>query len=202
MRNRFLLVIVALLLCGFSSVKAQNTKHEIGISYGALPNSQILRGVFIIMAYPLYNYTNERSVGPVGLEYFYHVSSRVGIGAIGGFTINKRDIKRGDNKTGTSNLNYFTVLPAAKFEWIQKDHFGLYSKVGAGISCRHSIDKNEVFDEETGKTQFEKKTDNGVMFNFQVSAIGAEFGNQSVRGFAELGFGELGVVLVGVRYKF
>ena len=40
------------------------------------------------------------------------------------------------------------------------------------------------------------------MFNFQVSAIGAEFGNQSVRGFAELGFGELGVALIGVRYKF
>lgn len=195
-------MIVALLLCGFSSAKAQNTKHEIGISYGALPNSQILKGVFIIMAYPLYNYTNEKSVGPVGVEYFYHVSSRVGIGAIGGFTLNKRDIKRSDTKTGTSNLNYFTVLPAAKFEWIQKDIFALYSKIGAGISFRHSIDKNEVFDEETGLTNQEIITDNKAMFNFQVSAIGAEFGNQSVRGFAELGFGELGVALIGVRYKF
>ena len=154
------------------------------------------------MAYPLNKYDHERSVGPIGLEYYYHVSKRVGLGSMAAFTINRRDIKTGGNKTGKSKLNYFTILPAAKFDWIQKDHFGLYSKIGLGVSFRHLVDKNDVLDEEKGVKKTEKVTDNETMFNFQLSAIGAEFGNESVRGFAELGFGELGVLLAGVRFKF
>ena len=40
------------------------------------------------------------------------------------------------------------------------------------------------------------------MFNFQVSAIGVEVGSPKFRGFAELGYGEQGIALIGLRYKF
>jgi len=45
------------------------------------------------------------------------------------------------------------------------------------------------------------KDDNGTYFMFQASLIGAEFGKQ-FRGFAELGVGEQGFLLAGIRYKF
>ena len=38
-------------------------------------------------------------------------------------------------------------------------------------------------------------------FNWQVSLIGIEVG-KSLRGFAEGGFGEQGVLMLGLRYKF
>ena len=48
----------------------------------------------------------------------------------------------------------------------------------------------------------EKNITNDVFFNFQASLIGVEVGNQQVRGFAEVGVGEQGIFLGGVRYKF
>ena len=43
------------------------------------------------------------------------------------------------------------------------------------------------------------KTD--LLFNFQASLLGVEFGG-AFRGFVELGFGEQGIALAGLRYKF
>ena len=36
---------------------------------------------------------------------------------------------------------------------------------------------------------------------YHLSALGVEFGS-NIRGFAELGFGEKGVLCAGLRYKF
>ena len=47
----------------------------------------------------------------------------------------------------------------------------------------------------------EKKDENGSYFMFQLSAIGVEFGSQ-FRGFAEVGVGDQGMLIAGVRYKF
>ena len=68
----------------------------------------------------------------------------------------------------------------------------MYSKLAIGATYRDYSKTHEQ----------EKATDNEVLFNFQVSALGVEAGGQHVRGFAELGIGEQGVILGGVRYKF
>ena len=57
--------------------------------------------------------------------------------------------------------------------------------------------------ELTGTAKFEDNTTaRDLMFNFQVSLIGVEAGNNHVRGFAEFGVGEQGIALAGIRYKF
>ena len=43
---------------------------------------------------------------------------------------------------------------------------------------------------------------NALRFNWQFSFIGVEVGSPYLRGFAELGTGEQGVVCAGIRYKF
>ena len=40
------------------------------------------------------------------------------------------------------------------------------------------------------------------MANFQASLLGIEAGSEKIRGFAELGAGEQGIILAGLRYKF
>ena len=45
------------------------------------------------------------------------------------------------------------------------------------------------------------ETDNDIFFMGQVSPVGVEFGSK-VRGFVEAGFGEQGIVLAGLKYKF
>lgn len=46
-----------------------------------------------------------------------------------------------------------------------------------------------------------KDSDSKVVFNWQASLIGMEFGG-AFRGFVELGMGEQGIILGGLRYKF
>ena len=41
-----------------------------------------------------------------------------------------------------------------------------------------------------------------MLFNWQLSLIGVEAGSPYMRAFAELGFGEQGIVCAGLRYKF
>ena len=101
----------------------------------------------------------------------------------------------GSDKIGESKNNYFTLMPAVKFDWLRKSHFGMYSKLAVGATLRS--------EEYTSKNDSKRDyTDSTVHLNWQVTAIGIEAGSTTVRGFAELGTGEQGVILAGVRCKF
>jgi hypothetical protein len=91
-------------------------------------------------------------------------------------------------KVGDRTRNYFTLMPAVKYYWVNKNHFGLYSKVAAGATLMSY--------KATGQ-----ENDSKVYFMCQVSAIGVEFGGK-LRGFVEAGVGEQGIVLAGLKYKF
>jgi len=63
----------------------------------------------------------------------------------------------------------------------------MYSKLALGVLI--GSDSGEPNDKTT------------AALGWQASAVGAEFGS-SFRGFVELGFGEQGILLAGLRYKF
>jgi hypothetical protein len=86
-------------------------------------------------------------------------------------------------------------MPSVKFNWLRKDHFGMYSKLAAGVSLCNFKSENE-------NKNSESETENQVKFNWQASLIGIEAGGSRLRAFAELGFGEQGIGLLGIRYKF
>ena len=87
------------------------------------------------------------------------------------------------------------MMPAAKFNWLRMKNFGMYSKLAAGLTF---ASKKEDYSKGNTPNQSESK----VGFNFQVSAIGFEAGSENIRAFAELGVGEQGIILAGVRAKF
>ncbi len=78
-------------------------------------------------------------------------------------------------------------MPAVKYNWLNRDRFSMYSKIALGVLI--GIDSGADNDKTT------------AAFAWQASAVGAEFGN-SFRGFLELGFGEQGILVAGLRYKF
>ena len=90
--------------------------------------------------------------------------------------------------------NYYTFMPAVKFDYIRKKNFGMYSKAALGMSISSTTDT--YTDGSTYKFSAEYK------LNFQASFIGIEAGSPYFRGFAELGIGEQGIASIGVRYKF
>lgn len=175
------------------------TRHEIGVTYGAVPNS-VWVDIYtdVIAAMFGESHQNNKFFGPIGLEYYYHTSPLIGVGAVAVFTTNNEDAFHNEEQTAHHTKTYFTVMPSVKFNWLRKNGWGLYSKLAAGVTYTHF----RFDDYENGKKTDEETTAKDLLFNFQASLIGVEVGNQRVRGFAELGVGEQGIALAGVRFKF
>ncbi|MBO4786781.1 MAG: hypothetical protein J5510_06915 [Prevotella sp.] len=197
--KKILLMVVAAMMATMS-VNAQNgyddTKHEVAISYGIYSNSQII-DVYEEMGSAIVGsrFDNEKFLGPIGVEYFYHVKPWLGVGGVFTYGQNKQDVFSSKDKVGVSKNSYITVMPAVKFDWLRKNNFGMYSKLAVGATFR-----SEKFDSQD--PLFNNYDDNNVHFNWQASLIGIEAGSPTLRGFVELGVGEQGIILAGVRCKF
>ena len=203
MKIKCLLVIFAIGSVFCAPALAQDemeTRHEIGISYGAVPNSiwiDVLTDVIPAMFGETYD--NHNYVGPIGLEYYYHTSPLIGVGAVAVFANNNEDGFHNNIQTSHINKSYFTLMPSVKFDWLRKQNWGLYSKVAAGATYTHFTNRDY---DENGKKTDKETTQKDLLFNFQASLIGVEVGNQHMRGFAEFGVGEQGLALAGIRFKF
>ena len=198
MKKFFVMVAVAMMAA--MNVNAQNgydeTKHEVAISYGIDSNSQIIDafesiGGALVGA----KFENESFTGPISAEYFYHVKNWLGVGGILAYGQNKQDVYLLGDKDGVSKNTYLTLMPAVKFDWLRKKHFGMYSKLAVGATLR-----NEKYDSVDASSKDD--SDSEVHVNWQVSFLGIEAGGPTIRGFLELGTGEQGIILAGVRYKF
>ena len=182
------------------SVNAQNgyddTKHEVAISLGVWSNSEIIDafenvGGALVGA----RFENEKFTGPISAEYFYHVKNWLGVGGILAYGQCEQDVYFVGKKDGVSKNTYLTLMPAVKFDWLHKKHFGVYSKLAFGATLR-----NEKFTSDSNSRKDD--SDSEVHVNWQASLLGMEFGGPTIRGFLELGTGEQGIALVGLRYKF
>ena len=199
-----IMIISALVMFSTTRVNAQEfdpndePKNELSLGYGAASSSNVLDGfVNVVSAIFGARYDNEKFIGPFSAEYYCHVSPLVGVGGIGVYNHHRQDVIQDESVTGKRTSNYFTIMPAVKFNWLRKEHWGMYSKLGAGYTHGHFTTTGK--DSSGSYTESDSDSD---FFNFQVSLVGVEAGNRNVRGFAELGFGEQGIIHGGVRFRF
>ena len=176
MKRVFLMIVAAMMAT--VSINAQDEwQNEIAIAYGGGSNTDIVSSIGVGM----FSGKQTSYWGPVSLEYFRHFPSRLGLGviaAVGGC--------KWEDHSDASSM-YYTVMPALKYNWLIKNYFGMYSKVAAGVT----------FAKDSGTSKDESHTE----FNWQASLVGMEFGG-ALRGFVEVGFGEQGIILGGLRFKF
>ena len=171
----------------------EDTKHEVGISFGWGSTSQFF-DTFETITKTIVGAKcgDEQNFGPLSAEYFFHATTWLSTGAVVVYGKQTQDLYIGNNKKGKEKNSYYTLLPALKFNFLRKDYFGMYSKVALGATLRSE------------KTEFDSNDYEGskLHFNWQISFLGIEAGGQKFRGFSELGFGEQGVFCLGIRYKF
>jgi hypothetical protein len=204
MKKMILMVAVALMTAMSANAQNEDLHHELSLSYGLGSIAQFGDGLGegIGLVFTNTEYDDGAILGPISLEYFYHFNNpRLALGA--SFTYSKWDSdvldRSSHQKLGDRKRNFFSVMPSFKSYWINKNNFGLYSKVSAGVGFLSVKDNFKNY--KDGKEVNEKKDDNGAYFMFQLSFVGVEFGSK-FRGFAELGIGDQGFLLAGVRYKF
>jgi len=196
-----ILVMVAIAMMTTVSVNAQNEnlRHELSLSYGLGSIAQFGEGLGegLGLIFSDTEYDDGFILGPISAEYFYHFNNpRLAIGGIVSYSKWDSDIQKksgSHEKVGERNRNYWAVMPAIKWYWVNKNAFGLYSKGAVGAAFLNSTEKD--FATNTSED------DSSTHFMFQLSLIGIEFGKQ-FRGFAEAGIGQQGFLLAGIRYKF
>ena len=192
MKKFFMMAAVAIMTV--VNVNAQDElKNEIGVFYGVESASNILSVYSSMFAAA----TGDKSSwwGPIGVEYYYHISPVVGLGAVAAYARCKAE----DEKTHKDDLteSFITVMPSVKFNWLRKKHFGMYSGLSAGVMFL-SVSSND----NAKASDPDAKDETLVTFMFQATALGMEFGSEQFRGFVEAGIGEKGVLCAGLRYKF
>lgn len=199
MKKILLLAVAAMMATVNANAWEDNVKQEVAISYGVWSNSDIINafetiGTNIVGA----STGDEHFVGPIGLEYFYHLNSWFSVGGIGVYGQMHQDLfltGKKNGKDGEIKNLYLTLMPAMKFDWVRKSHFGVYSKLGIGATLR-----NEKVDYDASDK--DDYNDTEVHVNWQVSLLGLEAGGNRLRGFLEIGTGEQGIFDIGLRYKF
>ena len=203
MIKKLSILIVALLTVVSTQAQdnADQPRHEIGVTYGlgvsligdGIGNSLVL-GIFDSMAGR--EWTNDKQFGTLGVEYYYHLPDepRVALGGIFTYAQYGQDIEYKGVKEGERKRTYMTLMPSIKYYYVNSKSFGLYSKAALGAMLVNvKADDN---------TQNKSESNSDVRFMFQASLLGLEVGSQNVRAFVELGAGEQGIFLGGLRVKF
>ena len=191
--KKFLVMVAAAMTVALNVNAQDEPKNELGVFYGIESASNIL-SIYSTMFSAA---AGDQSSwwGPIGLEYYHHISPVVAVGAVGVYA----GCEAIDKETGHKDLNetYISLMPSVKFNWLRKKNFGLYSAVSAGVMFASiSIDSSVKASDP------EAKDETLTSFMFQATALGAEFGSTKFRGFVEAGLGEKGTLCAGLRYKF
>jgi hypothetical protein len=193
MKKKILMALVALMTGVCAQAQTEDfPRHEVAVSYGAGSNSQWLNALehitTVMVTVGNVSYENESFTGPFSVEYFYHPKAWLGVGGIAVYGKNTQDVMSGSTKKGELTQAYYTLMPGVKFDWLRSNNFGMYSKFGVGATIRHET--------------YDGNSESVLHFNWQASLLGMEVGARQIRAFVELGVGEQGIGLIGLRYKF
>ena len=219
------LIAVALLISVSANAQSTyyNTRHEIGVTIGSGANTEIFSGLADFTSIGIeaaissmitggtatayYTYGDEEYIPSISVEYYYHVNPIIALGGYVAFNGMNRDMyytwKDSGSKTehkelsGEAKRRNLSIMPTAKFDWLRKKHFGLYSKAGAGVSIMYETQKDDKETKES--TDYSHTT---VIPNIHLTFIGVEAGSETWRGFMEYGVGEQGIICAGLKYKF
>ena len=120
------------------------------------------------------------SAGSISAEYFHRMNDVISLGGI----VSYNNLSVIEDGQVSRKVNYYSLLPAVKFQWYQREKFGTYSKVAVGATLK------------TDST-----VDPSLRMSFHISLLGLEVGKR-VRAFTEFGIGEQGLLVLGLRYRF
>ncbi|MCQ2083972.1 MAG: hypothetical protein MJY58_05720 [Bacteroidaceae bacterium] len=194
-------------------LKAQEFRNEFDLSYGrvSIPGfAYTFASVFsTVLTFGLITPEGFHSTGAITAGYWHYLTPRFSAG--GGLTYEGFRLRfnqyAGKNAAGEvlrepsdwNNMSFTSLMPGVKYRWVDRKHFGMYTKANVGMIWYHN-QRISVQADENNWEQHDPSDDFG--FAFQLSLIGLEAGNGHWRGTTEFGWGMEGLVQAGVKYIF
>ena len=200
--KRLLTSFALLIISSFACLaQTDESRHEISVSYGyaTLPQAvdligaiggEFMGGFFVGIAdvilpgdatYP--KRINNGGTGGFSFQYLYSLNRTI---KLGGTVCYEKTWGKWNNGSDYI-VHYPAIMATSKFTWFNREHFGMYSKLSLGMM--------QLID---GKNE-----DKPIpMLAAQASTICMEFGGQSLRGFLETGWGNQGLLNLGMKFSF
>lgn len=194
------IIVIALVALACHCANAQESKHELSVGVGYGTSCQLYDIVGDMFKAFVGCEDHHRGFdGSYNLDYGYHVSPKIVItGSVSLSHIKSHMYSTGEDKQfkGSASNTFIAVMPGFKYNWIDKEHFALYSRAAVGVHVITATTK-----QETSTTTSDQDDSPSCAVAYQLSPIGTEFGSQ-LRGFVEFGFGANGLIGAGLRYRF
>ena len=196
-----LLSSVALLIISSFVCLAQTdeSRHEISVSYGYLTFPQAvdlisvgyataLGALYAGIANTMYPADQEYpkridngGTGSFSFQYLYTLNKTIKVGGIVCYENTWGEWRNGEEYI----VHYPAIMATSKLYWFNHEHFGMYSKLSLGLTLAIN-----------GQCKAE------LIPAFQTSAVSMEFGGKALRGFLETGWGNQGLLNLGMKYSF
>ena len=178
-------ILAAILLVALPAAAQRRHRQELSVSYGWASTSTWIDHYSDLLSDIVPHAAGDvTGWGGVTVSYDLYLLAGLSAGASVVYSSNER--KFADTGTKIDN-RYWSVLPHAKWRWLNLRVVTFYSRLGAGVT----------FARAKGAGDKESAT----QFAFQVSPVGVEVGGR-IAAYAEAGIGTSGCLLVGGRYRF
>lgn len=195
-------LLAAVLCCLSYQAKAQDwteLQHEVSLSYGGLPVVDLLDHYENYFNPPASAdadlFDDKGKFGSLNISYLFYPDENLGFGVVYSYTNSDKRIVRDKKLVGDFYNSFHSICPSIKYNWYTYKFLTLYSRINAGIAI--ATTKATYINTESRP---EEKTATKAFFMYQVSPIGIEVGRQ-IAGFVEVGFGPMGTVMAGLRYR-
>lgn len=176
-------------------------EQEISFQYSTITAPQFINffvGAFSsALSLGTFTIDDMKCTGLFSVQYHHAVSKRIMLGCTTGYEYASLVLKDKDGaiRDGSIGQHYVSILPSAKLYYNYNQHFGMYGKLQAGILMQ--MDKSRVENDEV-VDEFQMNPS----FSFHVVPFGCEFGGESIRGYAEVGWGYQGLITIGIKKSF
>ena len=158
-------------------------KNEIRVSYGALTFNQGVN-LFVEIITLTFAQMDINLTGAINVEYMRYLTHWATIGVSASYEYGRE----GKNEEVKSRHHYITLMPTTKLFWFNRAHFGMYSRLGVGVTYAYG--------------HIDGEDNSHWRPAFQLSGVCLEAGGDSVRGYLELGWGTQGFVQLGISTRF
>lgn len=202
--KKFLLACTLAMIVAALPARAQYEAphHEFSLGMGAINISGMAIGMNLYAHNPE-NIDRDTMFGPLNLEYFYRLDKpmggrlKVGVQLTyfyydSAFHYDSPEESPNGYLAERDTDNCFSILPAAKYNYVQTKYFDMYLGLALGVTFRFN---------EGSYGEMEFYNHNKVHPNAQLTLLGLEGGLPNLRFFLEAGFGEQGIVKYGLRYR-
>jgi hypothetical protein len=200
MKRKYLFLLMASVFMATTDVLAQKgydyPKHEVSATLGAKPLEHF--SGYGVDA-PHAELWDGDLLCVFSAEYFYRVKPWLAVGGIAAYSKPRYDLFLTQMqlvRDAEVRYYYATLMPAVRYDWHRRKHFGMYAKGAIGVVMGW---QKINYDLPGHDDYFRRKLD----VAFQLSPFGLELGSPHVRGFWEIGFGDQGnFFLLGLRCRF